>query len=527
MKLLKNLLTLTLSLAVFLGGAEATIRVLKGHKIKTYFEDQTEKVLGSPVAPKKPGEIRIFIFGGSAAYGFPLSERYSIAAWLRKSFTVLLPDRDIKVVNCGWPGKASHQVLEGTVNVMKYQPDLFVIYSGHNDATTVNRLYTDNALYRLGLRLKFRSALYRYFSARLDHLRRHLVYGKGGHVEKRYREEVIAQRVYQKAEVDDADYRRILDRYQKNMTAVIRYARKHKVKVLFLNLPSNLHEIPPAFSVHRPGLEETALTEWGRLWQEAQRLETAGQWPEAAELLKRAESIDPAYAELHYRLGLLEEKIGKLESAKKELIWARDSDARPWRAKSSLNHLIRQMAEAENIWFLNLVAVFEKLSPHGMIGESLIHDDVHPSHRAQQLIALQILRSLYVHELIPPKSSWDWAALQRARKDTSDVEWQVPGSLDAYQYVLRGLHLWQEGRYRELVPDLEKGLEMMPSFIESYAFLGDAYQHLGETQKAIEAFERLASKNHTLFEDLLKRYPDLEQSYSQCLQAHQRSAITP
>ena len=72
--------------ALFFGTAEWATRSFYAKKINTYFDDQTEQILGKPAASKAPNEYRIFIFGDSAAYGFPVADHYSIAAWLRKSF---------------------------------------------------------------------------------------------------------------------------------------------------------------------------------------------------------------------------------------------------------------------------------------------------------------------------------------------------------------------------------------------------------------------------------------------------------
>src|SRR5689334_11672870 len=95
-----NLLIAILSSVLFLGFAEGGVRLFYGHnpKLNTYFDDQTAQALGKPPASKAPGEYRIFIFGDSAAYGFPVADRYSIAAWLRRSFPFLTPDRKVTVV---------------------------------------------------------------------------------------------------------------------------------------------------------------------------------------------------------------------------------------------------------------------------------------------------------------------------------------------------------------------------------------------------------------------------------------------
>src|SRR4051812_30829847 len=111
-------LVLNISVAIFipiviLGSIELGIRGLYHEKLNTYFDSQVELVLGNPPKPKTAGEYRIAIFGDSAAYGFPVADRYSITAWLRKSFPYLIAGKTVNVFNCAWPGKSSHQVLQG------------------------------------------------------------------------------------------------------------------------------------------------------------------------------------------------------------------------------------------------------------------------------------------------------------------------------------------------------------------------------------------------------------------------------
>lgn len=512
-KVVVNILLVLIGPALLLGVGEGIIRTFYADKVRTYFDEQTELVLGHPVPRKQPGEYRIFIFGGSAAYGFPVADRYSIAAWLRKEFPYLLPGKNVKVMNCAWPGKASYHVLEGARTVLKYQPDLFIIYSGNNDTVADNRLYKDSLPYDLNLKLTFRSAFYRYLVKRAERLRKWFVYGHSGFAEKQYREEVIARKVYRNAEVDDAEYERVLKRYRKNMGEVIRLARQHGVDVLFVNLPSNLRNIPPSASAHSKDLTEAALAEWNRLFEDGKKAQTATDYAGAVELYRRAAAIDSKYAELQFRLGECLMRLNDYDAAKKAFVVARDFDGMPWRAKSSLNELIRRLCDENGVMFVDIVGALEKVSAHGIIDSEMLYDNVHPSIKAEQLIADEISRALMRNNKIAPESEWQWDALERSREDQDSETWKVDGSLNAYRYVLKGLYLWERKYYDEAIADLRKGLEQMPDFYESYAFLADAYYRRGETDQAAAAYRTLNEKDPALLKDLIRRYPDIEESY--------------
>ncbi len=518
MSWIKNLLTMLLSTSIFLGGAEFGFRQFGTRGLLTYFDEQTERALGNPIPAKAPGEYRIFIFGGSSAYGFPVADRYSITAWLRKSFPHLLPNKKISVVNCGWPGKGSHQAVEGAHTVIKYRPDLFIIYVGHNDFPTANRLYADNQLYRLNLQLTYRSAFYRYLQKRLVRIRKKIVYGKSGYPEKHFREEIIAQKVYKKAEVDDEEDRRIFERYRENIEEIVRLAEEKGIDVVFLSLASNLKVIPPAVSSHPKDLPADQLRDWEKLFEEGQVLENQARFREAEKSYLAASQIDSTHAGLQYRLGTAAEKGGDYDTAKQAYVLARDLDRLPTRAKSEMNQILYEIAQAHGMIFVDVAQMFDRLSPHGIISPELIYDDVHPSIKGQQIIVDEILHALHEHGKIAPSDEWRWQDLEAVRNNPAkNQEWQVDGSENAYQYILRGLHLWGRGDYSDCVNDLEKGIELMPGFIEAYAFLGDAYFRLHQSGKATQAFQKLNEKDTALAELLLRKYPELNQSYQQII----------
>lgn len=518
-KIFIDSLIIIISTTVVFGALELSIRKFYSHKLRTYFDHQTERALGYPVPKKEKDEYRIFIFGGSSAYGFPVSDRYSIAAWLRKSFPQLLPDKNVKIINCGWPGKASHHVLEGARTVLKYQPDLFIVYEGHNDFTVSNRLFLDNWLYRMNLRLYYSSAFYRWLHKKINKARKKLVYGRAGHTEKHYREEVIAKKVYEKTEVNEKEYQRIVEGWSRNMKKLLKIAKRHGIDVMFLNMPSNIRGIPPSFSANNPSLTENELKQWKLLYEKGQAAEKKGNIGEALNFYKRAARIDSTYAGLQYRLGKVYEKVGNYTWAKASYILAKDYDGFSSRARSALNNKIKNTAQNNDSYFVDVVGTLEKVSPHGILSTEIIYDDVHPTVEAQQLITEEILKVLSENNWKVPQSEWRWKQLEGAKTEDKDGEWEVDGSVNAYRYVLKGLKLWENGYYEEAIPDLEKGLELMPHFLDSYAFLGDAYYRTKQYKKASRAFSTLFRKDPALFKLLLNKYPEVKNSYSKLSKA--------
>lgn len=509
-----NISLAILSPIIVFGLLEFGTRPFWAKRVETYFDQQTYAVLGKPVPKKAPDEYRVFIYGSSAAYGFPVADRFSIAAWLRKSFPLLLKDKKVKVMNCAWPGKASHHVLQGARSVMKYQPDLFIIYSGNNEALPSNRIYADMSIHRLKMDLYYGSTFYRYIALRFDRLRKHLTYGRSGYAEKQYREEVIASKVYKTPAVPPDYYVRLVDRYRKNMKKILATAKRHHVKVLFMTVPTNIHDYKPEMSIHRDGLSAEALASWEKAFKEGHDAQTRGDYNIALSRYLEAEKIDSDYADLQFNLGAVYEKLNSYARAKQAYFKAQDTDAMSTRAKTSINKTIRELASSSGSLLLDTVSLFESLSPYGIISSKLIYDNVHPTVEAQQIISDALLHVLFENDTIAPKNNWDWPAYENSKADPNNDEWKVDGSLNAYQYVLKGLAYWNQKRYPDAVDHLQKGLEMMPSFLESYAFLADAYTHLGEKEKAVQAFRTLNEKNPALSDFLQQKYPEVKESYS-------------
>ncbi len=84
-------------------------------------------------ALKSPRTYRIFCMGGSTTYGHPYDHRTYFGGWLKAYLDETAPDKDWEVVNCGGISYASYRVALVMEELVNYQPDLFVIYTGHNE----------------------------------------------------------------------------------------------------------------------------------------------------------------------------------------------------------------------------------------------------------------------------------------------------------------------------------------------------------------------------------------------------------
>ncbi|HZR45958.1 MAG TPA: SGNH/GDSL hydrolase family protein, partial [Candidatus Manganitrophaceae bacterium] len=85
--------------------------------------------------PKEKGKnsYRIFCLGGSTTYGHPYGDRLSFCGWLRAFLKAADPTRDWEVINAGGVSYASYRVAHLMEELIRYRPDLFIVYSGQNE----------------------------------------------------------------------------------------------------------------------------------------------------------------------------------------------------------------------------------------------------------------------------------------------------------------------------------------------------------------------------------------------------------
>ena len=71
--------------------------------------------------------------GGSTTYGHPYWDETSFAGWLRQYLPVVDDQHSWEVINAGGISYGSYRVAALMEELAQYQPDLFVVYSAHNE----------------------------------------------------------------------------------------------------------------------------------------------------------------------------------------------------------------------------------------------------------------------------------------------------------------------------------------------------------------------------------------------------------
>ena len=75
----------------------------------------------------------MFCLGGSTTFGRPYDDQTSFCGWLRELLAVAYPEGNWEVVNAGGVSYASYRVAALMEELVAYEPDLFIVYTGHNE----------------------------------------------------------------------------------------------------------------------------------------------------------------------------------------------------------------------------------------------------------------------------------------------------------------------------------------------------------------------------------------------------------
>jgi len=293
---------------------------------------------------KPENGFRIFVLGSSTVLGFPYDENLMFTRILQERLQDSYPERQIEVVNTAFTAINSFTLLDFIGDVLKEEPDAILIYAGQNEfygalgLGSVEKTYPGRGLTMLHLDL---------LSFRLYQLLRNTLHGitsaiAGDEKDKGVKGtlmKVIAENkeIPYKGEL----YNKVINRYEKNMDRLLKKTKRRNVPVFISELVSNIRDIRPFGSA------------------------ASADYPLAIELYDKARQS---------------EKAGDFEKARTEYYLAKDLDCIRFRASEEANEVISKLAREYGATLVPMkTSFFEEVSPHGIIGNNLMTEHVHPN----------------------------------------------------------------------------------------------------------------------------------------------------
>ncbi len=346
----------------------------------------------SRIAHRKPGDaIRIFVLGGSTAFGLYVDRQDTFAARLEQGLAGQVDGRQVEVVNLGCAGWASSRVANLLDAVLDLEPDLLIVYSGHNEMLEghLDSLSALSVPHRIRAALLSSSSLF----AWLNHAVMSLLWSEESALRA---EKVVALRAGQiptfvpgaapeqeRSLPDPAFYDAAASGYAENLRAMIAKTRAAGVPVLFILPVANLLS-PPAISVHPEGFDRER--EFVQAVQAARLALREGRLAAGLQHLDRAIALSPRYAMVHYLRASALQAAGRSEEALAEYRRALDLDGRTHRITSQLESALIETVESEGAPWIDLREEFA--SPlDEETAAALFVDHLHPTALGHQRIA--------------------------------------------------------------------------------------------------------------------------------------------
>jgi lysophospholipase L1-like esterase len=401
------------------GGASRLVRVNQA-ALWPYFGRRHEAggriVIGSVVqecvmVPKPEKIVRVVLIGESTIQGFPHPPNLTAAEFLERFLRARLSGRPVEVVNCGVTAVASYPLRKIVRDAMMLEPDLVIIYAGHNEYFgafgVASAQGAGSRPWQMALTLAVRStAAFQAAYLAMDALRGTAAAGPsgveapaggGGLMERMARMELIP--------ADSPLRRRAMRSLEASIMEILETAKSGGAKVLLCSLAANERDQTPVRSAEPSG---PRAQEWRRLHAAAMDAFSSG--PKAAQArLREALALGPDHAATHFYLARTLELEGATTEALEHYRRARDLDAMPWRATTQFNDLLRACAVRAGVPFADVDAAFHA-EAGGAPGWRLFADHLHPSLEGQALLARAWLEAIAREHLLPledaPREDW-------------------------------------------------------------------------------------------------------------------------
>ncbi len=365
--------------------------------------------------PKPLGTYRIFCLGGSTTAGYPYWFNGSFSSFLRDRLRAIFPDKGIEVINVGMTATNSFTVLDLARDLVGYEPDLFIVYDGHNEFYGA-----------LGAASRESEGRGRWFSLaylRLIHFRIFLLmrdaYAWAGGLFHRADADTEAGTMMERLArgqyipMGSEVYRQGLEIFRENLRDLTSICRTHHVPLILATQVSNLRDRPPFVSKGHEGTSPAEQQQYDRMMNGALTLMMDGKADSALPLLRRASGTDSLRAEPWYELGRALDTLGRRTEARAAYIRARDLDQLRFRASTDFNNAILAAADSETVSVVDMEAAFALQSPDSIIGSTLIVEHLHPNSSGYFLMARAYAAAMRERGLIAPEAEW-------SRRDTLD-----------------------------------------------------------------------------------------------------------
>jgi len=324
------------------------------------------------IMPKPQGITRGFIIGGSTAEGFPYYPNQSFSKIAEKYLNIYIPNRKYEIINVGYAAMDSFYVKDVIKNLIQYDPDFIIIYSGHNEYFgTLGYAAGQNSvlknIYLALSEIKIFQFVYNIINAFKSQ-------PSGGNI---LMEQVINNKTFAPDnKIDEIVSKQFID----NINEAYIVLNDKNIPLIIIDPICNLYYMPPFV-----GKNDSEMQDFIKKYRDAFYL---GSKSKIEEYYKDAKNNIQysSNANILY-LNALAEKIIYTNDQITNFIEAKDYDCLPFRAKSVLKQELKKYCEnKKGIIYIPLEDEILKNHKNDILGNEIFIDHLHLNHTGQKIV---------------------------------------------------------------------------------------------------------------------------------------------
>lgn len=310
---------------------------------------------------KTDSTFRIVVQGASTVVGYPFYRGGSFPRMLKQRLSRTFPQKNIEVVNTAITAVNSYTLWDITDNIIGQEPDLVIIYAGHNEYYGALGVGSSASVgsYPFLVRSYLKLKNFRFFQL-LENGSMALTGAasnkKGLPVETTLMETMAKE---QEIPMDSKTFNAGIQQFRSNMERILEKYQQHGIPVILSTLVSNEKDVKPFISapLDLGDYQSSLMDNFDKAYDLAQK------------------NANAAYAMGKYYLT----NEQRPDSAKKYLHLAKELDLLRFRAPDKINEAIVQMAHDFDLPLVDMQKVFRSLEPNGIMGNELLAEHVHPN----------------------------------------------------------------------------------------------------------------------------------------------------
>nr|AQS32419.1 hypothetical protein [uncultured archaeon] len=280
---------------------------------------------------KPKNEFRIFILGGSSVRNLHF---FSDLNYLKDKLEKSIGNKQVRIITIGADGYGTNRLLLHLPEVLGYEPDLIIVYSGHNEfwETFIMKNFTDTPLSRLNNKLIEVSKLYQLESVAINKIIKFTL-------DQREKKQHPLFSSYPKIDLDlEFNKTNVYRNYENNIIKMIKLAKEKNVDVIISTVAYN-RMIPP---------------------------------------------FKPADSYYNFCDSLFKQK--KFDEALVCFDQALDSDLQPHRASKTSNEIIKNISKTYKIPLADVDQKIVKSSKYNIPGLDLFYDTTHLNYDGNKIL---------------------------------------------------------------------------------------------------------------------------------------------